>query len=617
MKLLLAALALSFSLSALARETDPKSIFDQVSTEIRQHQAELLGYDFYYYTQADRLKAINQFLDAVELEYAALPYKIKTLQISLNGLRKAAVEAEAAIPDTDVKIEQAKSNMDFLDRGRKLVANFQDTHFDLYPSLGTNAYFLGFTIGKMEDKYVIAGLFQKLLGYSKRYTTQLDRIKNGQEVVAIDGVPVADAVKALEPYISSSSTTARELLAIDALTVRSFSIPQKNYAVVTIKDENGNEASYRIPWFTAKGARVDQDLLIKEGDFRTFNELLLTWDKEKKKWINEGDSSDLGDGFSEIIPLMDEEIFYNSDKDEVIKAGFQVDSGKSYVIAKINSFEYPDLQDKDGQAITFAKAVGHIARMAEGSGSPVILDLRNNPGGQQSLAAQLLAAFTEKDKIYPGPVMGYRVTRTTQLISEFDQGTIRPGLSLNLPGDQIYDLFKEAVANKSVYTAAVSNGDIVADPEVGGFSQKMAVLTSPFCISTCDIAALLFKTSGRAIIVGMPTNGTGDGFSGGEALTKWSDSYRIFSSQIPNHLFGRPGGEAGEYIFRDKLEALTSENRPTMPDVAHAPTMDDLNSKGIAWLQEGINALNAPPPAPAPTIGGALDKAVDFLQKFF
>ena len=78
--------------------------------------------------------------------------------------------------------------------------------------------------------------------------------------------------------------------------------------------------------------------------------------------------------------------------------------------------------------------------------------------------------------------------------------------------------------------------EITASKEVGGFHQKIVALTSPKCVSACDIMASLLSHSKRATLIGLPTNGTGAGartlhpFNG----TVWKDDHKILAIKIPN-----------------------------------------------------------------------------------
>ena len=118
-------------------------------------------------------------------------------------------------------------------------------------------------------------------------------------------------------------------------------------------------------------------------------------------------------------------------------------------------------------------------------------------------------------------------------------------------------------------------------------------LTSPKCVSACDIMASLLSHSKRATLIGLPTNGTGAGartlhpFNG----TVWKDDHKILAIKIPNFLFGYP------YKIKDSPKVLSMisqynlENRPTKPDTLYEPTLLDYLEKSKGWLQVAQRSL--------------------------
>ncbi|MDO9184252.1 MAG: hypothetical protein Q7U04_17695, partial [Bacteriovorax sp.] len=95
-------------------------------------------------------------------------------------------------------------------------------------------------------------------------------------------------------------------------------------------------------------------------------------------------------------------------------------------------------------------------------------------------------------------------------------------------------------------------------------------------------------------IIGTHSNGTGAGFiSTGELNTNWEDRLRVFSTQVPNFLFGAPGKSLTDTIFDDNSsETMCSENRPTVADIQYAPTALDLRSNSLGWLQKAAQVID-------------------------
>jgi hypothetical protein len=104
--------------------------------------------------------------------------------------------------------------------------------------------------------------------------------------------------------------------------------------------------------------------------------------------------------------------------------------------------------------------------------------------------------------------------------------------------------------------------------------------------------ASLLKTSGRAVLVGTQSNGTGAGYlSTSELNTQWTDSLRVFETQIPNHLFGRAGDPNVRIFGEDSALELDLENQPTMADVKYAPTAKDFSKNSLGWLEKAVETI--------------------------
>jgi hypothetical protein len=97
-------------------------------------------------------------------------------------------------------------------------------------------------------------------------------------------------------------------------------------------------------------------------------------------------------------------------------------------------------------------------------------------------------------------------------------------------------------------------------------------------------------------LIGTHSNGTGAGFTYQDSRTalNWRDNYYVLSTQIPNFLFGNPGGQVGNFIYPSSVESLNSENKPVMADVTYDVTMDDVLKNDAGWINKAIEVLNQP-----------------------
>lgn len=129
--------------------------------------------------------------------------------------------------------------------------------------------------------------------------------------------------------------------------------------------------------------------------------------------------------------------------------------------------------------------------------------------------------------------------------------------------------------------------EITPDSALGGFNQPIAVLTSPYCVSACEITAAHLKYAGRAVLIGQSTSGTGAGFyKDNEIDSTWkADAYDAFSVRIPNMLFGVARGpvDAPFLSFSDHQKWLM-ENRPVHPNISLMVTPEKYTESTSVWL---------------------------------
>jgi hypothetical protein len=68
---------------------------------------------------------------------------------------------------------------------------------------------------------------------------------------------------------------------------------------------------------------------------------------------------------------------------------------------------------------------------------------------------------------------------------------------------------------------------------------------------------------------------------------------RVFSTQIPNHLFGEAGDPAVRFFGENSVLEMDLENRPTVADVQYAPKAKDFLKNNVGWLEKAIEVLES------------------------
>lgn len=571
------------------------------------------GLKFHYLDREDRLMIVNDFLKTVELEYALLPLKAERIGLDFEKLKAEAIaeennSADILLAATDrnnelekgrISLLQAKSNMEFLDRMQMLAAKFKDTHFSIQEKIARPFVYTGLRLYRIDGKILVGSLEKKFLAMASKLSgTDYSRIMIGDEVQAINGIPVEDKISELKKYISASSDEFADIQAVRSLTIRNFKYDMSNSITITFK----NAGVFKLPLF-ANNAKDSTPRLDALTFFKNFNipqdttTIGMTFDKATKQWA---DASLNFEGFSPRklhLNLKGLTEMIGDDGTPAIRTGYFINKGKTYGVMQILTFMTRAVKIGETQ-ISFIDGIrSFIAELKENQ-MPLILDLRQNGGGNGNLPAQVLSVLAEEGAVYPGATSGFRMTSYMRQVQEpgFHQDVVGEDQSFGLTMDELKDLFARTLDEHKVYTPMFAAEVIPYDMQkIKGFNNKIVALVTPDCVSACDKMSFLLKSSGRAVIIGSHSNGTGAGYlSTGDLNTKWEDRLRVFETQVPNYLFGLPGDSIDKTVFEeDSVSKMCTENKPTIADVQYSPTLLDLARNNQGWLLKAAQVIEA------------------------
>ena len=571
------------------------------------------GVKFNYFDKNDRQIILKDFLQVVELEYALLPLKKQRIGLDFEKIKSEAILKEESINDIviqasdrkdELKLEnitylQAKSNMEFLDRMQKLVAEFKDTHFGLQEKISRPFIYNGVRLFRIQGKIIVGSLENKLLALISKMTgNDFSSIKVGDEVLEIDGQPVEKVIAELKPFLSGSSEEFIDSQAVRSITIRNFKYDEKNFQRILFK----NAGLIKLPFFANRPGdatpRLDAITFFNKHKIPSdATSIGLTFDKSINKWT---DSALAFDGYSTRklhLNLKGLTEFLGDDGTPAIRTGYYINKGKSYGVLQILTF-YTKNAKQGNTTIPFLDAIRNFVIEMKENELPLILDLRVNGGGNGSFPARVLSMLAEEGVIYPGATSGFRMTHYMRQVQEpgLFQEVVGEDQSFGLTIDELQSVIASTIEQRKEYTPMFTTEVIPFDPKVKGFKNKIVALVTADCISACDKMAFLLKSSKRATIIGTHTNGTGAGYlSTGELDTKWEDPLRVFSSTIPNYLFGLPGKNFETTVFEeDSVSSMCTENKPTIADVPYSPTMVDVARNNLGWLQKASQVLEQP-----------------------
>ncbi|MBC7714764.1 MAG: hypothetical protein H7177_15565 [Rhizobacter sp.] len=569
------------------------------------------GVKFNYLDKADRLLILNDFLQTVELEYALLPLKKERIGLDYEKLKADAIAAENSVEDFNISASdrakaelkdktaflQAQSNLEFLDRMHALVAQFKDTHFSIQEKIAKPLIYTGVRLFRIQGKIIVGSLENKFLGMAGKLSgADFSNIKIGDEVISIDGIAVEDKINEMKKYVSASSEEFADSQAIRMLTIRSEKYEKKNY----IKLELKNAGLLKLPIFAnipnGSTPRLDAMTYFKKMEIPTDSATIgMTFDKTLNKWT---DSALTFEGYNTRklhLNLKGLTEYADDSGAPGLRTGYYINKGKTYGVLQILTFYTKNLKTGN-TSLPFIDAIRNFVLEMKDNELPLIIDLRVNGGGNGSFPSQVLSLLTEDGVIYSGATSGFRMTQYMRQVQEpgLYQQVVGEDQSAGLTMDQLKDLIDNTLENHLDYTPMFTTEVIPFDSKVKGFNNKIVALVTADCVSACDKMAFLLKSSKRATIIGTHSNGTGAGFlSSDELNTQWEDKLRVISTQVPNYLFGIPGGNFDEVTFGDgSVSKLCSENRPTIADVQYSPTPVDVMRNSLGWLQKATQVLD-------------------------
>lgn len=560
-----------------------------------------------------RSRVLCELRDRMRHQYSLYFQKEKRLpKVGAKPFRStdhwnSCIKAEKAIAASDA--------IAFADRVRQCLAGFQDSHLTLQPTFPMPEVFTGFDVSEIGGKWLITGRIPKviqLLRDDHRLKNVDEELALGNEVLSIDGRKPSEWRAELAKYISASTPEFAASLADEAIFQRNFAYPKKSLVRVTVKTAKG-ERTVDVPWFTHRSNRRDATQLLRDRGIEKLDVVQLVYNAEKSAW-EPADWLDGWEGYALARAILDPtdagkltEYFVTGSTTLAYRFGSGIaKKARAFGYLQINSFDTTTVQaSARSAAVPFLDPLVDFVAECQRKDLPIIVDLRKNPGGQTRHAPALASLFVRPNKKLTSVGYSLRTTKhTEQLIQAFDvvtgakgDGKYRDNKSTELfldPSPLLVEAFDDAVRAKKAHMDIIFSRMIEPHEKIGGFEERLVVLVTPHCVSTCDLAAALLKNVGDSVLVGTASNGTGAGFSeAGGVHSRWNDPSGTFMVRIPNTLFGVPSKETEDVrvAFEKGEDVVLSENRPTKATIAFVPTVEDVQRKRNGWLEAALNAL--------------------------
>ena len=549
-----------------------------------------------------RVRLTCELREAIEKRYVFFPVKSRLLPpaggapFDARGTLDGCVRRERALA-------READPLRFYDRMRRCVASFEDGHLELSAPARLPQEALGIGLRRVGGEVYVANVERKLVSWLETTSGIHDLgalLAPGTRVLAIDGQPARAALAELARYVPGSSREARLERAVDALTRRDFAWPSRRTAALTLL-AGGRRRTVELPWWASPDAETH--VLTQAWARRTGvpTTELLDWryDRARNAWDHDPAAAEGWLRTDPILPPADAAGLreYTGDGGRLAaRLGDVVRRrDRAFCYAQILTFHTEALASGDRREPFTAVLEGFLRRCREKQ-LDLVLDLRQNGGGYISHSTALAAMLGRRRQTYPAGALLVRASTLNQLVYQ-QRAPMLGGVPAR--GDDAFEPRRVAEAigaarrARQDYAPALLEAPVRADGAVGGFDGAVVALTGPTCMSACDRLAALLEASGRAMLVGEPTEGAGGSQQEAQNLgARWTDPEGLLSLSIPNAAMGvqraipadgarRTGVAAPEFFAR-----LSLENRPVAPDVRYQPTLEDLGQHNRGWLRE-------------------------------
>jgi Peptidase family S41 len=598
--LVLAALLATFDpagapTATLAAPADPCAAAEAIPAEVSCAGAPLCG-------ARERVRVACELREAVRDRYVFVEAKRALLGSGFDGRARldACATAERAIDREDEPLR-------FYDRIRRCLAGFEDGHLLVSTPARLPQVALGLGLRRADGKLVVAWREPALRDLAG--DDAAGALPVGAEVVEIDGRPAAEAVRDLAEHVSASSSGARLERAVDALTRRDFAFPERPVAALTVV-AGGVRRTVEVPWWTSPSAERHPVAAgwTRRSGIRSTDRLAWFEDAARPR---PGAVVDGTEATAPIFAPADAAALreYTDDAGRVaVRLGAVARGGRDVCYLQLLTF-HTEYLSAGGVRRPYADVVDDHVRDCAARRLDLVLDLRRNEGGYIDHSTAVAEALAPAGAALPGAALLLRATERNEAVYRERAGATASATSVLAPR-HVLDAIGAARRHGRPFTPGFVADPLRPSSTVGGYSGRVVALTGPACMSACDRLVALLRVSGRAVIVGGPTEGAGGSQQETAAISaRWTDTGRLLTVSIPNAAFGVPRSPAGavvpiatgalaapsiadaprrggEVTFEAFFDAYAIENRPVEPDVRYEPRLEDVTGSGRGWLEQ-------------------------------
>jgi C-terminal processing protease CtpA/Prc len=490
------------------------------------------------------------------------------------------------------QVNAGTGDLSYFDAASLYAASFQDSH-TVYLTPTTFYALLGFTVDIYDGKVLIDSIDRTILKAS-RYPFQV-----GDELVSVDGKPVADWIALFTPFVNDASPISRKRTAAGMIVERDQEVyPHATdigtTATVVINRQNGTPATYTIPWLVY-GIPYQSPLLpdptlpgpsvVARPAPKRAPSPVEAGQLRRRMRVFRAQTARYSLGAGDYQPFFS------------MPAGFKIHAGTgAYDSLFSGSFQaggytiaYIRIPDMDVDSGAVQSEITYFSKTVPTDG--LIFDLMRNPGGDGCTAESIASMLSSQPLL--SMQLKERVTFEDLL-----------NIQMALSSDQIYGTqddidfdnrilaaFQSAYSQSRGFTDPISlcgyTNQLTPATNLRGvqiaYTKPVMLLVDEETASAAEVLAGIMQDNQAALLYGMKTNGAGGRV---ESLPTGSFTegtiYMARAILIRNTVQSADGLPSQPYI----------ENFGIRPDIAdNYMTTDNLTNKGAAFVTGFTNAM--------------------------
>ena len=492
-------------------------------------------------TREERLADFEQAVGLLRSSYGMIEYKKQT----------QGIDFDKAVATFRAKIRAVAKDNEFYDLMSAFIAGFKDAHLN-HSRPSTMSARLGFGVNRIEGKAIITEIGPAL-------TYDLFPFAVGDELVSLDGKPVATLVRERLPFYSNAREESLLNFVTGTLPYRSGwsgAVPT-GMCKVEIRPRGATETvTLDLAWIV-RGKPLP--------GLSFYNNSPKKYPLDPSTWRPDLFVNPLAAARATACTTpawAPDEKKRSLPTEEFAACTFKTEKG-SIGYVRIPSF-MPD--DATSAVEEFKKLMMSMSKT-----SGLIIDLTDNPGGSLYYMMAILSMLTEKPLAMP-LVSDRASRRVLNGCREWAGQESNPSIRASLENHALA-IEKAMEQGLEMTSPSTVFGSIVAPSQEVRYTKPIVVLINDQCYSCGDIFPAILQDNKRAVLFGTTTAG-----AGGSVNTYGPLAYSGSSISITETLMKRTNGT---YI----------ENVGVSPDITFEITQDDAATGYGAYRQAYIDAL--------------------------